>query len=223
MSTRYTAVLDEDLETIHRAHIEHALATVWLFVVVAGVAIIAEVILYYAHPDIWVASVVVGFVVVLFFVVFFGWRGGMDHLDAQTQEYRADKLHQREMQKLQHELEATRYQLIPAAPIESSVYGYLPSNANTMVLLGGKPSAEFIQDVWTEGSKMVGDDRTVKGEDNYYKVKWGDKVPWDAWLGALARAELIAGRSRDTRKPGTLTVDLNAALDYFHYPTALPQ
>lgn len=237
MSDRYEALSEEEIQSkdIHRAHFFHALASLWLFVLVAIAGIVWEIIIYFANPNIWLISIGTGFVALLFIVALMAWHGGRRHIDAQAEEYQLDKRHQREMelkqQRAQARLEELRYRAMTVQPVQKqlpSEYNFGMDLANpsgaTIKRIDSIPSEEFIVWLWTEGFNLIREEPVVKSETEV-QARWGDKVPWDVWLAELAKVSLITGRSREKRKGGVLAVELygkGGALDYFHYGSPLP-
>src|SRR3990172_9082598 len=219
---RYEALSAEEIESknIHRAHVIHALASLWLFLLIAIIAIIWEFFLFWVNPNILIVATGTGFCVVLFFVVITAWSHGTAHIDVQAEEYRADKLHQRKMEIAEHKLREQQWRatMLPQqkqlpAPI---VFGKKQGiDGNTLIRVDAKPPEDFLRWLWTEGNRGG----TPQGEQRIAS-KWGDAS--DGWLDELAKLGWIEGRDANTRKPGSLRGSLDDVLIYFNYSPAPP-
>ena len=219
---RYEALSAEEIESknIHHAQIQHAFASLWLFLFIAVITIVWESLLFVWNPSILIVATGTGFCAFLFCVVVMAWHRGASHIDAQAQEYRADKKHQRSMEIKEHRLREQQWRaaMVPqqkqlSAPI---VFGKKQGiDGNTLIRVDNKPPEDFLRWLWTEGNRGG----TPQGEQRIAS-KWGDAS--DGWLDELAKLGWIEGRDANTRKPGSLRGSLDDVLIYFNYSPAPP-
>lgn len=237
MSDNYTAILDEELSshTIAHQHLGHALKAIVLFILDAGIAILWENAVEAFHPSLPIFWTGNAFCLLIFWVTFVAWYHGAEHIDALSKEYRAEKKHQRDLQRSEQDLREKQLdrqlkllkasqgaQLAKAPELPSMTLGRNLHVADPMqhsdVRVEVIPPRDYLVWQWTKGYEKRGEKRIPWGEERAERV-WGAES--DRWLEQLAIIGFIEGRSADKKKPGALTHELPEVLDYFNHPPLL--